>query len=157
MKLIASGGVAQASLLAVATSADENFNLGPWVAAVREFGSFGIIILIFLGLGWLLKKYVPVILEQQEKRYNAFLTELAMTRTTYDASLAAERQLREHSMAAFREMLSAHKADQGSKLVDVRSAVDAGMEKLSDGIEEGNRITQTLVNELKARPCQIKH
>lgn len=153
-KLVVAGGAAQFVILAAATSAEENLNLGPWVAGLRELGSFWLVAVILLGVGWFLKKYVPIILEQQEKRYTSFFTTIEALRVSNETSLNAERVLREHSMDAFREMLASHKTDLGGKLDGIKDSNKASLGEVTKQLEEGNKITENLVNELKSRPCQ---
>lgn len=142
-------GVGIFGFLATTADIQDERIFGVSVGVVRELGSFGLIVVLVLGVLWLFKKAVeiavPKMVEFLEKTSSNFLGELEKTREGHAAEMVAERAAREKSVDAFREMLQAHKSDLGNKLDAIRETTAAG-----------NTISEKLVTELETRPCQIK-
>jgi hypothetical protein len=118
-------GIIGAGLAGVTLSESAHSDQSLLVTGIERMGSFALIAIFVLAILWGLGKLVPQILAGLEKTKDQFLCELKEERTS-----------REKSIDAFREMLGAHKNDLGEKL------------------DEGNRLTRALVDELKSRPCQ---
>jgi len=118
-------GIVGAGLFGVTLSETGHSDQSLLVTGIERMGSFALIAVFVLAILWGLGKLVPQILSGLEKTKDQFLSELK-----------DERASREKSVEAFREMLGSHKADLGEKL------------------DEGNRLTRALVDELKSRPCQ---
>jgi len=118
-------GIIGAGLAGVTLSESAHSDQSLLVTGIERMGSFALIAVFVLAILWGLGKLVPQILSGLEKTKDQFLCELKEERTS-----------REKSVDAFREMLGSHKNDLGEKL------------------DEGNRLTRALVEELKSRPCQ---
>jgi hypothetical protein len=118
-------GIVGAGLFGVTLSETGHSDQSLLVTGIERMGSFALIAVFVLAILWGLGKLVPQILSGLDKTKDQFLSELK-----------DERASREKSVEAFREMLGSHKADLGEKL------------------DEGNRLTRALVDELKSRPCQ---
>lgn len=142
-------GVGVFGFLATTADIQDERIFGISVGVVRELGSFGLIVVLVLGVLWLFKKAVeiavPKLVEFLEKTSTNFLAELEKTREGHAAEMMAERAAREKSVDAFREMLQSHKHDLGIKLDAIRETSAAG-----------NTLTEKLVTELETRPCQLK-
>ncbi len=140
------GSLATALLATGGLDQDERI-FGVSISAVRELGSFGLIVVAVLGGLWIIKKglefAVPKFIEFLEATTSKFLLEQKTMREGFASEMKEERSLREKSLTDFREMLSAHRSSLGEKMDGVREAV-----------EDGNKISEELVIQLKGRPCQ---
>jgi hypothetical protein len=119
--------------------------LGVRVETIRELGSFGLVAVFVLGILWAIKGAAPKALDFLKDCKDGFLCELAATRKEHAAELANERASREAQVNAIREMMSAH-----------RTAMEAQFSALKQINEDGNKAINSLVEELKERPCQKK-
>jgi urocanate hydratase len=128
--------------------------LGVRVETIRELGSFGLVAIFVLGILWAIKGAAPKALDFLKDAKDGFLSELSAIRTTHAEEmtqarianaqeLAQERASREAQVDAFREMMSAH-----------RTAMEAQFSALKQINEDGNKAINSLVEELKERPCQ---
>ena len=97
-----------------------------WVPGLERLGSFLLIAVFVIAVVVGLAKLIPAILAIAERTKDQFIVELK-----------EERISREKGVEAMREMLAAHKNDLGAKL------------------DEGNRITRDLVDQLRGRPCLL--
>ncbi len=127
------GGYVSAQVgLLLATASPTDSEVSWWVSTVRELGSFGLIAGFVIAVVMMGRALIPRIIDQLERKDVAFLT-----------SLEKERELREHMMDGFRDMLHAHKKDIGEKIDAVNTS-----------IQMGNRITQNLGEAIKACPLK---
>jgi len=101
---------------------------------VREFGSFGLIVVLVLGCLWVAKCTAPLVLKS-----------LTDTRDLFLAEIREERLSREKSQDAFREMLQSHKRD-----------TLAALERQTAMLEKQQLTFETLIESLEIRPCQMK-
>ena len=127
-------GLATASVyLPLAQLPTDDAHLG----IVREYGSFGLLIVFVLGFLWILKGLAPIISGMLQKSVDGFLGELAQQRTAREAADIRHIQSIEKFRDDFREMLSSHK----TAIVDSINKQSDAMEKLAEGLE--------------SRPCQL--
>jgi len=121
----------------LATIPTDAAQIDVWLKALREFGSFALIVAFVGGCIWGAQKMVPKSLE--------FLTNfLTTTRDGFLNELRLEREARERSVTDFREMLGAHKSDLKLKLDEVKEV-----------LQEGNGYVQQLAEAMEGRPCVI--
>lgn len=136
--VLKAGGVTLAGVgsIFLATMPTDPGQIDMYLKALREFGSFALVVAFVGGCIWGAQKLIPKTLEF----VSTFLT---TTRDEFLNELKSERTMRESNMNAFREMLQSHKGDLGGKLDDVKTE-----------ITKGNVLVEDLVKALKTRPCQ---
>jgi hypothetical protein len=153
--LVVAAGIGSISL--VATGIPEEHLFGVSVSTIRELGSFGLVAVFVLGVLWMIKGLAPKALDFLKDAKDGFLNELSAIRATHAEEmkqarvanaqeLAQERASREAQVDAFREMMSAH-----------RTTMEAQFSALKQINEDGNKAINSLVEELKERPCQKIH
>lgn len=149
VKAVLVTGMGVFGFLATTDGIQDEKLFGISVGVIRELGSFGLIVVLVLGVLWLFKKAVeiavPKFVQFLEKTTETFLAELEKTREGHAAEMVAERAARERSVDALREMLAAHKHDLG-----------VNIDKLRETAAAGNELTEQMIQELHERPCQMK-